>query len=325
MTKRVSPAIIGAFVVAAFAVLIAAIMVVGTGRLFRKPLLFVCMFQGDLNGLKVGAAVKFKGVQIGSVSAIKLALSADEGRLKENLQGVWLPVIIEIDRSQITSRGGSGVALGQYGFNGMIHRGLRAQLSVESILTGLLYVDLDFHPNAPLNLELEPGGRYREIPTVPTTLEAVQKQAIEAFAKFEQIDFKEMAVSITDAANSIKSLTSSPKLQATLDSLKNATANLNTTIVSMRGTINKVNQQIDPLVASFQKNSAQVNATLAQTRSALVDLQATLDPDAPLAVHLNRTLDQLTETSRSIGALADYLQRNPSALVRGKYVPAADR
>ncbi|MGH7001245.1 MAG: MlaD family protein, partial [Stellaceae bacterium] len=64
MTKRISPAVIGAFIVGAAVVLIAAIMVVGSGQLFKKPLAFVCMFQGDLNGLKIGAPVKFRGVQI---------------------------------------------------------------------------------------------------------------------------------------------------------------------------------------------------------------------------------------------------------------------
>jgi len=325
MTKRVSSAVIGAFVVGSFAVLVAAIMVVGSGQLFKKPLLFVCMFQGDLNGLKIGAPVKFRGVQIGSVAAIRLALTPDEGRLKENATGFWLPVIVEIERSQILARGGTGAALGGRGLEDMIRRGLRAQLNVESLLTGLLYIDLDLHPNAPLNLALEPGGRYREIPTIPTTLESVQKQATEAFAKFEQIDFKALAISITEVANSIKSLTSSPKVQATLDSLKDVTANLNTTIVSIRGTIDRVNSRLDPLMASFQKNSAEVNATLAQARAALVQLQSALDPEAPLAIRLNETLDQLTETTRSMGAFTDYLQRNPSALVRGKYIPDKDR
>jgi paraquat-inducible protein B len=155
--------------------MIAAIVVVGTGKLFSKPTEFVCMFQGDLNGLKVGAPVKFRGVQIGSVAAIKLNLSPEEGRLRPGITALWLPVIIELDPSLITSRGGTGAALKESGFEEMIKRGAQAQLDVESLLTGLLYVDLDIRRNAPLNLVLEPGGRYREIPTIPTTMEAIQK------------------------------------------------------------------------------------------------------------------------------------------------------
>jgi paraquat-inducible protein B len=325
MAKRVSPTVIGAFVVSSLAVLVAAIMVVGAGKIFSKPLKFVCMFHGDLNGLKVGAPVKFRGVQLGSVAAIKLFLSPEEGRLRPGVTDLWLPVIIEIDPALITRHGGSGAALKQGGLQDMINRGMRAQLNVESLLTGLLYIDLDLRPNLPLHLVLEPGGSYREIPTVPTTLEAVQKQATEAIAKFEQIDFKALAVSITDAADSIRQLTSSPQLKATIDSLKQATANLNTTIIAVRATIENANGKIGPLVANLQKNSEEVNATLAQTRTALAEFQSTLDPDSPLSVHLNETLDELTETSRSIGAFTDYLQRNPSAVIRGKYVPEKDR
>jgi paraquat-inducible protein B len=326
MAKRVSPAVIGAFVVGSFAVLVTALVVVGAGQLFAKPRMFVCMFQGDLNGLKVGAPVKFRGVQIGSVAEIRLFLSPADGRLRPGVHRMTrLPVIIAIEPSLITSRGGSGAALKQSGFEDVLKSGLRAQLNVESLLTGLLYIDLDLHPNAPMDLVLEPGGPYREIPTVPTTLEAVQKEVTDALKRFKDIDFKALAASITDAADSIKGLTGSPALKATLDSLKEATANLNTTLISVRAAINNVNDHVDPLAASLEKNSAEVNATLVQTRATLADLQATLDPESPLAVHLNETLDQLTETTRSIGFLTDYLQRNPSSIVRGKYVPEKDR
>jgi ABC-type transporter Mla subunit MlaD len=72
MNKRVSPAVIGAFVVASFAILVVALIVVGSGKMFTRPVRFICMFQGNLNGLKVGAPVKVRGVQIGTVAAIEL-------------------------------------------------------------------------------------------------------------------------------------------------------------------------------------------------------------------------------------------------------------
>jgi paraquat-inducible protein B len=69
MGKRVSPAVIGAFVVASFATLIVAAVIVGSGRMFARPIRFICVFPGNLNGLKVGAPVKVRGVQIGTVAA----------------------------------------------------------------------------------------------------------------------------------------------------------------------------------------------------------------------------------------------------------------
>ena len=81
MTKRVSPVVIGAFVVASFAILVVAVIVVGSGRMFTKPVRFICMFQGNLNGLKIGAPVKVRGVQIGTVAAIETEAFALPGEL----------------------------------------------------------------------------------------------------------------------------------------------------------------------------------------------------------------------------------------------------
>ena len=325
MSKRVSPTIIGAFVVASFAILVAALIVVGSGKMFTRPIRFICMFQGNLNGLKVGAPVKVRGVQLGTVAEIKVRLSPSEGRLRPGITELRLPVIVDLDRSQLLARGGTGEALEKSKFQELIKQGLRAQLNTESLLTGLLYIDLDLHPGAPMNLALEPGGAYREIPTIQTNLEQLQERLSKALDKFEKIDFQALVVSITDAANSIKTLTGSPELKATLESLKGTVANLNQAVISARSLLNNANGKIGPLVADIRESSDEANKTMKDTRAALVSLQQTLDPNAPLAVHLNQTLDSLTETSRSLGEFTDYLQRNPGALIRGRYVPDKEK
>jgi paraquat-inducible protein B len=325
MNKRVSPTIIGAFVVASFAILVVALIVVGSGRMFTKPIRFICMFQGNLNGLKVGAPVKVRGVQIGTVAEIKLRLSPSEGRLRPGITELRLPVIVDLDRSQLLARGGTGAALEKSGFEDLLKQGMRAQLNTESLLTGLLYIDLDLHPRAPMNLALEPGGPYREIPTIKTDLAQLQEQLTKTLDKFDKIDFQALVVSITDASNSIKTLTGSPELTATLESLQRTVANLNQAITSARGMLNNANSQIGPLVADLRQSSDEADKTMKDTRAALVSLQQTLAPNSPLAVHLNQSLDQLSETGRSLEEFTDYLQRNPGALVRGRYVPDKEK
>jgi paraquat-inducible protein B len=321
MSKRVSPAVIGAFVVASFAILVVALIVVGSGKMFTRPIRFICMFQGNLNGLKVGAPVKVRGVQIGTVAAIELRLLPSQGKMRPGIKGLRLPVIIDVDRSQVLARGASGEALETSGIDNWIKRGMRAQLATESLLTGLLYIDLDLHPNTPIKFVLEPEGPYREIPTVQTDLAQLQERLTQILDRFDKIDFQALVASITDAANSIKTLTGSPELKATLESLKGTVANLNQAVNSARALINNANSQVGPLVADIRESSDEANKTMKETRAALVGLQQTLDPDAPLAVRLNRALDSLTETSESLGEFTDYLQRNPGALVRGRYVP----
>jgi paraquat-inducible protein B len=326
MAKRVNPTIIGLFVVGSFSVLLAALIVVSAGKLFRQPLRFICMFAGDLNGLKVGAPVKIRGVQIGTVEAIKLRLSPDEGELKPNVGEFRLPVIVDLDRSQLIAQGGTGEAVENTGFDDFIKRGMRAQLQTESILTGLLYIDLDIHRNAPLNLVMVPGsGPYREIPTVPTQLEAIQEKLTKALTQLDQIDFQGMAMSITGAANSINQLASSPSIKATLDSLSETSEKFSQAADSISAAVNRASGKINPLVESVQRTSSETDATLKETRDTLHDVQEALDPNAPLAIRLNLALEQMTATARSIGDLSDYLRRNPSALIRGKYVSDKDR
>jgi phospholipid/cholesterol/gamma-HCH transport system substrate-binding protein len=325
MNKRVSPAVIGAFVVASFAILVVALIVVGSGKMFTRPVRFICMFQGNLNGLKVGAPVKVRGVQIGTVAAIELRLLPSQGQIRPGIRGLRLPVIIDVDRSQVLARGASGEALETSGFDEWIKRGMRAQLATESLLTGLLYIDLDLHPNTPIKFVLESEGPYREIPTVQTDLAQLQERLTQVLEKFDKIDFQALVVSITDAANSIKTLTGSPELKATLESLKGTVANLNQAVISARTLLNNANAKVGPLIADIRESSDEANKTMKETRAALVSLQQTLDPDAPLAVHLNRTLDSLDETSQSLGEFTDYLQRNPSVLIRGRYVPDKDK
>ncbi len=110
MSKRISPTAIGIFVVGSFALVIAAVVVVGSGNLFKRPARFVCLFPGNVNGLRLGAPVKFRGVQIGTVEQIKLALAPGEGELRPEIKDLRLPVIIGIDRDLITQRGGTGAA-----------------------------------------------------------------------------------------------------------------------------------------------------------------------------------------------------------------------
>ncbi len=319
MAKRVSSTAIGMFVVGSLALILVALAVLGSGRLFRRPHRFVCFFQGSLNGLKVGAPVKVRGVEIGTVEKIMLRLPPSYGTVNPQLPPE-LPVIIDVDEAQLKKQGGTGEALKPGELDALIKRGLRAQLNMESLLTGILFVDIDFRPGTPLTLVLEPGSRIREVPTIPTDLAQVQKSAMTALAHLEKVDFVALAQSITDAANAARDLASSPDLKATLGALKEDAGDLNPILDSIRHFSNELNANTGPLMASLRKTSDQADLTLVQVSSTMSALQMSVAPDSPLAYRLNATLDNLSGASDAIRELADYLQRNPSALVRGKYV-----
>jgi len=321
------------FVVGSIVLIVGALAVLGSGSLFKRPHRFICFFQGSLNGLNVGAAVKVRGVAIGSVSEIHLRLQPSEGQIKVGARALQqIPVVIEIDESQLKARGATGEALRPEELNALIGRGLRAQLETESLLTGLLYVEIDLHPGTPVKLVLEPGsGPYPEIPTVPTEFQQAQEKVMEALDKLGKVDVVKLTQSITDAGTAATNLLNSPDLKATLAALQTTTRNLNTslqtttrnldtTLSSIRNLAENLNNRSSPLLVSLKKASDQASVTLTQMSSTVAELQTTLAPDAPLTYRLDVALENFAEASSAIRDLTDYLQRNPSSIVRGRYI-----
>jgi paraquat-inducible protein B len=167
---------------------------------------------------------------------------------------------------------------------------------------------------------LEPGtGDYPEIPTVKTDLQRFQETGTTVLAKLDKVDFVKLTQSITDAGNAATNLLGSPEIKATLASLQNTTRNLDTTISTIRGMVDNVNGRSGPVLASLKRAADQASIALGQISSTSQALQTALAPDAPLAYRLEVALENFSEASSSIHELADYLQRNPSAIVRGKY------
>ena len=128
----------------------------------------------SVNGLRIGAPVKIKGVEIGSVKDIRLLVGQGTAADK-------IPVIIEIDLKKLIRRGAAVAAETAVDPEAMqkviVDRGLRGQLEMESLVTGLLFVALDFFPDTPINLVQQANGDYEypEIPTLPTTLEQAKR------------------------------------------------------------------------------------------------------------------------------------------------------
>lgn len=343
MANKVSSAAIGGFVLASLGLAALALVILGSGKLLQRPRYYICMFQGNLNGLKVGAAVKIRGVQIGAVKQISLRLRPGQGELRAiNLAEQPMAVVLQVDEREFESIGGRTKTLTPERLKRAIDIGLRAQLATESILTGILYIDVGFHPETKLNFYLVPdSGPYLEIPTIPTQLEQLRGDVTKALAKIGEVDFKKLGDSITDAGVAVRELAGDPQLHQAIgsinrivgdpdlrqavDHLDETLVNVNKAVVSVKKTIDRTGERIDPLIASFQKTSGDLQVALAQARSTLASVQLVLSPGSPMTHKLDATLVELTDASRSIHDLADYLQRNPSSLLRGKYVPDGAR
>jgi phospholipid/cholesterol/gamma-HCH transport system substrate-binding protein len=326
MNKKISPTLIGAFVVGALALVVIAVIAFGSGELFRQTKQFVLFFPGEVNGLRVAAPVKFRGVEIGSVKEILLQLEPD-------VKVQRIPVIIEVDLKKLTSRGASGAALNDPKvFKGLIDQGLRGQLRTESFVTGVLYVGLDLFPDIPANFVQPPGSKYEEIPTVPTAFEQAQDAATKIIAKLEEIDFKGLMNSAKAALDGIDQLVSSSALKSSLRTLDQTMPKVEEAVISLNKLANTVDVKVSDLSADFKQTSTvareamqraevtlkQTDAALQAAEGAMNTIKDVIDPNSPTFYEITRSLREVSSAARSLRLLANSIERNPRALIFGK-------
>jgi paraquat-inducible protein B len=319
MRTRANARLVGLFVVGAVALAIVAVAVLGSGRLFRKTHNFVLVFRGNVNGLRVGAPVKIKGVTIGSVTDIQLRLHIGLESVAGQNGGIEIPVLIEIDESRI-SRGvkGSGLTIGE-DVRHAVQQGLRAQLAMESFVTGILYIDLDMHPGAPENFMMPPNSTPQEIPTLKTTYEQAQSAAAKIISQLDKIQLDQLVTTANQTIAAFGDLARSPDLKSALVSLNDTATSLSDTALSIQELTEHVDRQVGPMAASVQKGARDIDLAVQRAEVALQHIQTTLEPDSPLIYRADEALQNVSAAARSLRELGDYLQRNPGAIVRGRY------
>jgi paraquat-inducible protein B len=329
MNQKISPTLVGGFVIGAVVLLVIAVIAFGSGQLFRKTREFVLYFDSSVNGLRIGAPVKVRGVEIGAVKDIRFQLAEDTQINK-------IPVIVEIDLDKLTSRGAKAAAAEDVkSFRQVIvERGLRGQLMTESLVTGLLYVGLDFFPGSPIHLVQRTDGdhKYPEIPTVPTYLEQAQDTAARILAKLEEFDFKGMMDSVSRAVDGFGSLVNSPALKSAIQRVDQTIPKIDQAIVEIRKMTSNLDDNITVLSANLQQTSdaareamQQAALTMKQTDAAFKEAEAVMtnirgmsDPDSVTFYELGRSLREVSAAARSLRILSNSVERNPRALIFGK-------
>ncbi|MGD8975169.1 MAG: MlaD family protein [Desulfobacterales bacterium] len=324
MSKPIGKPIIGAFVVGAVVIAVAGLFVLGGGEFLKKKYMRVMYFDGSVKGLKVGAPLTFRGVKIGTVSNIAIRANTEDLTTR-------IPVIVEIDPDNIETTGGH---LDDQ-LPRLIKRGLRARLELQSMVTGQLQIELDFMPDTKARLM---GGKtkYAEIPTVPSTLSKFAKE-------LEKIPLPEIAGRLSAILASVEKFMDNPALEQSVNNLNQTILDLQKLVKDVVRHVNpllgsattaighadelvlNVNKQIDPLAADLKKTAAAVTGAADVARPAIREVDKAFDNIAALTGkgseerrQLDRTLKELQAAARSIKVWAEYLERNPEALIRGK-------
>jgi paraquat-inducible protein B len=305
--RRADPARIGAFVLGALALAGVVLVVWGSGQLFRQTSTMVCYFTGSVNGLDVGAAVKFRGVPIGAVKDIRFRLPPPEVASAD----IRIPVWIDLDLTRLSELRGTPMKMSRERLDQLIGSGLRAQLQTESFVTGVLYVGLDFFPGSPIVLVRKDDPEVLEIPTMPTLLEQASKTFQSLMARLDKLDLEGLVVSLRSAIEGVDALARSPELEQAIAAVREA-------FISVRQVSRTLEPSIGPAVKNLDQAVIAARTSLRQLDATLTELQGLVGAQAPLAVGLTRTLADLGEAARSVRDLADYLDRNPDALLLGR-------
>lgn len=274
MARKVSPTLIGAFVVGALALAVAAVLVLGGRHWFTRPAACVMAFDSSVAGLSVGAPVQFRGVPLGRVSDIQLRY----GRSR-------IVVVAAIDPSRIQGldpRPGPGEVVGVV--RTAVEGGLRAQLQLQSLVTGQLYVGLDFHPGTQAVLAGTDPTQC-EIPTIPTTLAEVQDKMEKIVTQLQQLPLKETLEAATRAADAIQKIAASPEIPRVLRTADR-------TMQEAQGLVHGLNTQLDPAIGDLRLTLAQARHTLDAVGGDLQRLVQNVDARVgPLAESVTAAVD----------------------------------
>jgi paraquat-inducible protein B len=261
-------------------------------RTYTQKIHYIMNFKESIRGLSVGAPVEFRGIKIGQVVDIKAEY--DPEALSPRIT-----VLVETE-PQRWGRTGADTTDPSQQIQQLVDKGLRAQLKTGSLLTGQLFIDVDFHPDAP-KAQVKFEQNFPEIPTIPAPLQIITARVNELLSKLESMPIEQIGKDLGDTLQNVKRLSESKQLLEAVQAL-------NETLQHTRQLVQNLDSNVAPAIGS----------TLDQAQKTLLSVEGTLGKDAPLQHELRRALKELAEAARGIRILTDYLERHPDSLIYGK-------
>lgn len=333
MKTKVSPAVVGLFVLGAMLLALVALFSFGGVNFFSRPQQFVVYFDESIHGLDLGSPVKLRGVRVGRVVELNLRYNPANNRSV-------VAVVCELNRNMITDEKGTQLDVtSRAEFQQLIDHGLRARLEIMGLATGLLYVELDF-----VDPEVYPAPhvdsvevRYAVVPAMPSAISEFRASLTDILADLKRFDFpglskelrgllvdarrqinaietRELVAEWTKAAGAVQELVSSPELKSTF-------ANLNAAATELRAVLTKIESGIDPASTKLATTMDEAQKALASFNAAAVTLRQFISAQQGLGDNSTRALAKLADAADAVQRLADFLERNPTALLSGRRPP----
>lgn len=321
MSKKINPTSIGLFIVTGVALGVAALLLFGSSKWFTHAREFIVYFDDSVNGLNEGAPVKFRGVTVGSVKRVMV-------RYNQATNDNAMPVILEIQDALIRERlEEADTVFSEGSLMARIKAGLRASLQTESLVTGVLYVDIRPNPKAPPAVFHQLEKRLPEIPTEPTDIQRLFDNLASLDVKSIETNLNSLLVRLDSTVGSLRmaeisheitNLLASVNRLVTDPDLTNGLAGIRPTLDQYRELGARLTDQVDPLAYRLTNLLAGADRAVAQFRGAAENLRTLLAPESALRGGLDQTLTDLGAAAQSINALVDFLKRNPNAIIVGR-------
>ena len=301
--ERAHSVAIGGFIVGALLIALATLLFVLGSGLGSDRSKVVMVFDSSVKGLSVGAPVTLRGVEIGQVTGINLLLDSNTAKL-------IMQVEAELSGESIQMTERPSVAL----IDDLIGRGLRAQLGLQSLLTGLLYIQLDFHPETPVDL-LAIDTEYTQIPTIPTELERIVSQ-------IEGLDIAQMAANLQSIAANVNAFVEqAPFQQLPADvglTLATAGPGIDRVLNNSNTLVSEAAEALPRLTTLLEDNMTVLRNATARFESTMGEIDGLVSADSATAYRLNEALRELALAGRALQMLAKTLEEQPESLLRGK-------
>jgi len=326
---KLSPATVGAFVIGACALGVIALLSFGGMSFLSKPQRFVVDFDESIHGLDLGSPVKLRGVRVGRVADLGVRFDAENGRAMAS-------VICELNRDTVKDSQGEPLNLSsRAALEELVAQGLRAQLGVIGLATGLLYVELDFYEGGGTTPSPEKlGSRYANVPALRSTISELQASVGDILANLREVDLAALSGELIALSASVRSQVDTLDLASLSAEWAEAGAALNALVsspeaaqffVSLDETLADLRGVLARLDTQLETNGAGLDQTLAEARTALEGFGAAsraaeqlITAPSGLGEEATEALRRLSAAASSIERLADMLEENPRALLFGK-------
>jgi paraquat-inducible protein B len=266
---------------------------------------FLIRFHGSVRGLAPGAPVEVQGNRIGEVKSVGVEYEPDSNSFVAQVGIVVQPSLFPA--AAVHPRTAAEV---YDAADALVRRGLRAQVSDTQLLGGEAIVTLDIEPGAS-PATLDQSGKPPELPAGSTQQERIAQKLQPLIAKLANAPIDQVFAQLQESMAALNQLITGPELRGALEELRGASAEL-------RNVADRLGAHSDTLIANLNETVRSTNRLIDHTGQTLATIDRQVGDRSPLLADIRSLVQQMDGAARSMRLMAEYLERNPNALITGK-------